>query len=192
MDKIMTPSSWVTTLVYKPLWVLQTMYHAIPWKMANPPSASQPRVFSFFQALRNAPPPEIESLKIGAAGFCWGGKYTVLLAQDAPSSRSTSGPLIDCGFTAHPSYLNVPEDIEGVTLPLSIAVGDNDMQLKGPQALQTKEILEKKTGGDYEVVIMPGAKHGFAIRTNPEDQLQMECAEKAELQALAWFERWLA
>jgi dienelactone hydrolase len=203
MDKIMQPSSWLTTILYKPVYAIQTMFYAIPWKMQNPPSVSQPRVFSFFQALRTSPPPfPTENLKIGAAGFCWGGKYTVLLAHNTPSSRvqrhiegsssGAPGALIDCGYTAHPSYLTVPDDIDAVTLPLSIVVGDNDQALKGPLALQTKEILEKKKAGNYEVNILPGAKHGFAIRTNPEDQLQMECAEKAELQAIAWFERWLA
>ena len=110
-------------------------------------------------------------------------------------SGSPSGnlaPLIDCGYTAHPSDLSVPGDIEAVVLPLSIAVGDNDAVLKGPLALRTKEILEKKKAGEHEVHIIPGAKHNFAIRPNPKDRLQMECAEKAELQAIAWFERWLA
>lgn len=88
--------------------------------------------------------------------------------------------------------LSVPGDIDAVILPLSIAVGDNNMVLKGPLALLTKEILEKKNAGDHEVNIIPGAKHNFAIRPNAEDRFQMECAEKAELQAIAWFERWLA
>jgi dienelactone hydrolase len=204
VDKIVQPAaSWLTTLLYKPLYILQAIFYAIPWRLRNLPFVSKPRVFSFFEALRTSPPPfPTDNLKIGAAGFCWGGKYTVLLAQDTPSSRvhrnpegSTSralGPLIDCGYTAHPSMLSVPGDIDAVILPLSIAVGDNNMVLKGPLALLTKEILEKKNAGDHEVNIIPGAKHNFAIRPNAEDRFQMECAEKAELQAIAWFERWLA
>lgn len=88
--------------------------------------------------------------------------------------------------------MSVPADIEAVTVPLSVAVGNEDMAMKSPLIQQMKEILEIKKKGDHEVVILPGAKHGFAVRQDPEDQLQMEYAEKAEEQAVAWFKRWLA
>lgn len=55
---------------------------------------------------------------------------------------------------------------------------------------QMKDVLEKKD--DHEVVIMQGAKHGFAIRTVPKDPLQMEHADKAEMHAINWFTRWFA
>lgn len=124
-----------------------------------------------------------------------------MLAADTPSSRvarhssqKSTGieSLIDCSFTAHPSFVTVPKDIDAVTLPLSVAVGNEDMAMKGPLIQQMKEILEVKKKGDHEVVILPGAKHGFAIREDPKDQLQMEYAEKAEAQAVAWFGRWFA
>jgi dienelactone hydrolase len=71
-------------------------------------------------------------MKIAVAGFCWGCQYVVMLAQDMPSSRAHRASseanqvesLIDCGFAAHPSQVEVPKEIEGVTIPLSIAVGD--------------------------------------------------------------------
>ena len=75
---------------------------------------------------------------------------------------------------------------------MSVAVGDQDMALKKEQVLQVKEILEVKMKGDHEVVMFEGAKHGFAVRTMPEDKLQLECADKAEGQAIAWFTRWFA
>lgn len=84
----------------------------------------------------------------------------------------------------------MPKDIDDVVVPLSVTVGDDDMYLKGPLAVQTKEILEKKKAGGHQVVILPDAKHGFAIRTDPDDHYQMECAEKAELQAIEWFKMW--
>ncbi len=127
----------------------------------------------------------------------------VRLAHDPPEIRvvrhesqteasSKPEPLIDCGFTAHPSFLVVPKDIEPVQLPLSVSIGDDDMQMKAPKILETKELLEVKKKGDHEVVILPGAKHGFAIRTDPADKYQMECAAKAEDQAISWFTKWLA
>ncbi len=88
--------------------------------------------------------------------------------------------------------VSMPKDIEAVNLPLSVAIGNEDMAMKGPLILQMKEILEVKKKGDHEVVIMPGAKHGFAIRVDPKDELQTEYAEKAEAQAIEWFSRWFA
>jgi len=199
-DKIMTPSSWLTTLFYKPLYVLRALSIALPWIIRVRASVVKPRILSFVQALRTSPPPfATDNLKIGAAGFCWGGKYTVFLAADAPSSRVARHasqqsvgirPLIDCGFTAHPSMVSVPGDIDAVTLPLSVIIGDHDHAMSGPLALQMKEILEVKKKGDHEVVIVPGAKHGFAQRTATHDPLQMEVAQQAEDQAIAWFTRW--
>jgi len=125
----------------------------------------------------------------------------MLLAADAPSSRvyrhesqinsAALEPLIDCAFTAHPSSIEVPKDVEAITIPTSVAIGDKDMVMKAPATLQMKEILDVKKKGDHEVTIMPGAKHGFAIRTHPDDKHEMDCAEKAEEQAIAWFTRWM-
>lgn len=125
----------------------------------------------------------------------------MILAQDTPSSRvhrpgTESGQvqqLVDCAHTSHPSFLKVPDDIEAVssTVPLSIAVGDDDMVLKLPQAQKAKEILEKKNAGDNEVIIYPGGKHGFAVRGDPTDPKQVDIGEEARTQTLSWFERWL-
>jgi dienelactone hydrolase len=99
---------------------------------------------------------------------------------------------MDCAFTAHPSYLDIPTDIEAIKIPISVAVGDEDVQMKPPQIQQMKEILEGKEDGGHEVKIFPGAKHGFAVRNHPDDKREMECAEEAEIQAIEWFKRCFA
>lgn len=203
-NKIKKPASWFDTIFYKPWYILKIASIAVPWLFNTRRSVCKPRILNFFQALRTSPPPfPTTSLKIGAAGFCWGGYYTVQLAQDTPSTRvkrhedqTTSqnalDPLIDCGFTAHPSFLSVPEDLEKVKLPLSVAIGDEDMAMKKEHIGVMKEVLEVKNRGDHEVVILPGAKHGFAVRTDPTDELQNKYAEQAEEQAISWFSKWLA
>ncbi|TVY33575.1 Protein AIM2, partial [Lachnellula cervina] len=76
MDKIMKPGSWLTAVVYKPAYILQTLIQTIPWFIKTRVSVAKPRVFKFVQALRTSPPPfPTDNLKIGAAGFCWGGKH---------------------------------------------------------------------------------------------------------------------
>lgn len=197
MNFITTSASWYTTIFEKPIYILQAIQHMIPFAIRCRESVTKPKVFEFVGALRASP--ETANLKIGAAGFCWGGLYTVKLAQDTPSSRvhrygSEAGqvkPLIDAAFTAHPSMLNVPAEIAGVTLPLSIAVGDLDAMMRISDVQKSKSILEKK-GDDHEVVIFHGAKHGFAVRGDPNDPKQKEDADQAEKQAIEWFSKWLS
>ena len=134
---------------------------------------------------------EAASLPLGAAGFCWGGKFVFLLCSD--SEKAANGKsLIDCGFTAHPSNLVIPADAHAVTLPLSVAVGDVDLVFKIADVQQTKDILEEKGKGTHEVVIIPGAKHGFAIRGDPEDEKAAEKEQQAFEQAVSWFSKWFA
>ncbi|KFY55689.1 hypothetical protein V496_06911 [Pseudogymnoascus sp. VKM F-4515 (FW-2607)] len=197
MSFITSPASWYTTIFEKPIYILQAIQHMVPFAIRCRESVAKPRVFGFVRALRTSP--DTANLKIGAAGFCWGGLYAIKLAQDTPSSRvhrhgSEAGgvqPLIDAAFTAHPSMVKVPTDIVGVTVPLSIAVGDVDFVMKFPDVQKSKSILEKKSD-DHEVVIYPGAKHGFAVRGDPKDPKQKEFADQAEEQAIAWFSKWLS
>ena len=60
------------------------------------------------------------------------------------------------------------------------------------QINQTKEILDKKESSDerYEVAVLPGAKHGFAVRGHPDDVKEKEQAQVAEDQAVRWFAKW--
>jgi dienelactone hydrolase len=202
LDKIMAPAPSIMGTLQKPLYVVQAMSMAIPWKMKTGIPTTYPKVQAFIKGLRTSEPPfKTDNLKIGVAGFCWGGKHTFLLAHDEESTRvqrhesqvnySKPERLVDCAFTAHPSYLEVPKDVDPVTIPISVVVGDKDQVLSGPLAQQTKEILDGKNAG-HEVTILPDAKHGFAVRMHTDDKHEMECAAKAEEQALAWFKKHLA
>lgn len=89
------------------------------WMYRHRAAVSRPVIDRFFTTLRA----ENAKAKIGAAGFCWGGRYVVLLTHaDAPVQ-------IDCAVACHPSMLSVPSDIQKVTKPLSVQLGDKDMMV---------------------------------------------------------------
>jgi len=196
-DAFLTPSKSIfTTLFYKPIWFLRVAIAAIPFLTRNKESIVKPRIWSFHKSLRADP--ETKDMKIGSAGFCWGGKYTILLCQDDEADRvetaspEGSKPLIDAGFTAHPSKMKFPDDYQKVAIPMSVAIGDRDHSMKVEMVKDVKEILEgeKTNTTENQLIIYPGAKHGFAYRANPNDSDQVECAGKAMNQALRWFSKW--
>ena len=108
--------------------------------------------------------------------------------------------LIDCGFTAHPSALELPADMEAVKLPLSVCNGSLDFQLKAEGNGIIKEVFERKEGElnkdgkrgrMFEMEVMEGARHGFAIRGDPGDEEEKRRGQMAEDQAVEFFGRWL-
>ena len=157
--------------------------HFAVFSYFNNPSVVTPRIFGFFKDLREA---EAKDLTLGAAGFCWGGKYVTLLSHDKEKASSGKS-LIDAGFTAHPSLLAIPGDIDPIELPISIVVGDKDIALEHTQAKKIQQMLKEKDDQKHEFVILEGAKHGFAVRGNPHNKKELEQAKVAEYQAVNWF-----
>ncbi|KFA66216.1 hypothetical protein S40285_05088 [Stachybotrys chlorohalonatus IBT 40285] len=199
MDTIMAKGSWYDTLINKPKAMIQAMPLVIPWYRNTKIPDTHPGIVSFLQAVRTSPLPfPTPDLKIGVAGFCWGGKHAMLLARSPPASHvarpgsSAAQPLIDCAWMAHPSFLEVPADGEAAQVPTAIVVGADDMVLKKPDAEKLKQVLEAK-GDGFEVTILTqgGAAHGFAVRTHPDNKEEMDRAAEAEEMALKWFGRWL-
>jgi dienelactone hydrolase len=147
---------------------------------------SHPVVRDFFSQLRKE---EGTNLAVGVAGFCWGGKHAVLLAQGA---EVDGRPLIDAAFAGHPSWLDIPGDIEKLTKPVAFAIGDRDSQVSVEQADQIKAVVEALPDGvKGEVRVYKNCGHGFCIRADvsSKDSEIAEQAVEAENQCIAWFER---
>ncbi len=78
---------------------------------------------------------------VGAANsFCW--------CALTPTKISSCASLIDAGFTAHPSMLVMPTDIEKVKLPLCISNGTLDIHLKPDGMEVVKGIFKEKEKGE--------------------------------------------
>lgn len=117
------------------LWAqLAKIYHAfnvarylIPFFIFCRAGVARPKIASFLGSLKTQTHPD---LPIGTAGFCWGGKWVTELCWDGEMNRTRGGEKVTmCGFTAHPSLLKFPEDVERVRLPLSVAAAENDGQM---------------------------------------------------------------
>jgi dienelactone hydrolase len=154
----------------------------LPFIIYNWPSRAWPRVKGFFEQLRKE---EGASLSVGAAGFCWGGKQVVLLGRgDTIDGR----PLIDAGFTGHPSFLSLPSDIEKLELPVSFAMGDHDEQISVAKAESIKAIVEAKPeSARGEAKIYSQAGHGFCVRADHDFPDSLKQADESTEQCIAWF-----
>ena len=117
----------------------------------------------------------------------------VVLAKGSQQLDGT--PLCDVAFTAHPSGLAVPGDVEGLTVPLSISIGTDDFVLPMAGVKKIQDVFEKKNtasenAGRAEIKVVKGARHGFACRADPEDETQAKQTKVAEDQAVEWFGNW--
>ena len=174
-------SNTVGLLILARYYTVRIMMGIIPQKIFACFSVSMPQVESFVTAVREN---ETTNIPLGAAGYCWGGKHVVNLAHG--KTAKSGKPLIDAAFVAHPSHLAIPDEIEKVMQPLSIAIGDNDLALKPAGVIQIKEILDRKVDVRSEVTVYPGARHGFAVRSNPGVEKEEKQAEEAREQAVNW------
>jgi dienelactone hydrolase len=173
--------------VVKPYHIASVLSGFIPFIARNYPGKSYPVVESFFSAMRFSTDAKTP---IGAAGFCWGGKHTVLLAHGASTDvNGVSTRLIDAGFTGHPSFLSVPGDIEKLVVPVSFALGELDSVLKGENVGVVKRVVEEKEEVGGEVKVYLGAGHGFCVRADTAVGDSSRQAEEAEEQAVAFFQR---
>ena len=89
----------------------------------------------------------------------------------------------------------MPTDLEKVKLPLCISNGTQDIHLKPHHMEKIKEMFaakEKEYGeGMFEMNVIEGARHGFAVRGNPGDEEEKARGQLAEDQAVEFFGRLL-
>ena len=93
-----------------------------PWLAKHREAISKPLIDKFISDVRAIP----GTGKVGAIGFCWGGRYAILAAHGE----------VDAAYACHPSLVAVPGDFEPVTMPLSLAVGDKDSLLDNDHGRQ--------------------------------------------------------
>ncbi|KAK3361103.1 Alpha/Beta hydrolase protein [Lasiosphaeria ovina] len=175
--------------VRKAWYVAQIAYYVVPWLFFNRWAVSWPIVRAFFEAVRSDA--ATAALPVGAAGFCWGAKHCIFLTHP-DSVTPAGGPLVDAIFIAHPSVVKYPADVDKVARPASLAIGDKDMTMTMEHIALTRRAWDAKKGVvDTEVVVYPGANHGFAVRVDHFNENLLKHYQEAEEQAVRWFTKHL-
>ncbi|MCJ1312700.1 hypothetical protein MMC25_006376 [Agyrium rufum] len=124
--------------------------------------------------------------KMGAVGYCWGGKY---VAKGLNAADKEGGGLYAAGFTAHPSFIS-EEELSGIQGPLSIAAAETDA-IFPPDKRHTSEAILKETGQHYQINLFSGVQHGFAVRADLSSPAAKFAKEQAFYQAIQWFDHHL-
>ena len=78
-------------------------------------------------------------------------------------------------------------------VPMSVSAGSDDFVLSMEDVKKIEKAFTEKGGGakGFEVFIVEGGKHGFAVRGNPEKEEEARHCQEAEDQAVDWFSKWL-
>lgn len=63
--------------------------------------------------------------RLGAIGFCFGGRYSIIAAGGAE-------PRVDAYVAVHPSQVGVPADVEAVCRPGLFVLAESDPRFSGP------------------------------------------------------------
>ncbi|CAI6337293.1 unnamed protein product [Periconia digitata] len=148
------------------------------WRARHPISEIDSIVASTIAYIKSQPS---SSQKLGAVGYCLGGKHV-------PRFMAT-GRGIDVGFIAHPSNLTT-EEVQAISGPISIAVGEFDNQWTKPLRRGAIDILESRNA-TYQQNLYSGAFHGFGVRPNVNVTRERYAKEAAYVQAIQWMDAWL-
>jgi dienelactone hydrolase len=181
-----------------------------PWLIKHREVVSEPLISDFINTVRQIP----GTNKVGAIGFCWGGRYAILQAH-GKKEGSVGG--VDAAYACHPSLVAIPADFEPVTMPLSLALGDEDSLLDQKSVGQIQDVLAKKTDVPHEIrvrvsnfleltrrcwetmmltwhlaQIYENQVHGFALRSDWSSDKDKKAMDEAEKQGIEWFQKYLS
>jgi carboxymethylenebutenolidase len=114
--------------------------------------------------------PDVKKGKIGAIGWCMGGRYSLALAVEQPTLAAVVA-----------YYGAPPTDEASIAKIKSPILGNYGADDKGPSPEQVKafEAAMKKAGKSIDVKIYEGAGHAFANPNNPWHGYREEAAKDA-------------
>ncbi|KAL8950481.1 MAG: hypothetical protein Q9222_003497 [Ikaeria aurantiellina] len=134
-----------------------------------------------------------------AVGYCFGGKYVLLLGSELPDTVAKgqavkdeeqgvvkAGPQIKAGAIAHGTMIT-KEDIEGLKAPVTMACTENDQLFPDDVRAEGQKYLVDNNI-PHEIQVFPGVPHGFATVGEYEDVKIQEAQKAAFEQMLSWLQ----
>jgi carboxymethylenebutenolidase len=120
--------------------------------------------------------------RVGAIGWCMGGRYTLQLA--------TVEPQLAAAVAYYGAPPTDPAALAAIKAPVLGNFGAED---KGPTPEQAKAFAEvlQKAGKVADVKVYPGAGHAFANVNNPWGGYRKEAAEDAWARSSAFLAKYL-
>jgi len=123
--------------------------------------------------------------KLGVTGFCWGGRMTWLFAAHQPKIKAAVAWYGPVNSARTPLTPKAPLDLAAsIKVPVLGLYGEADTGIKVADVEAMRAAL-KAAGGKSEIVIYPGAQHGFHADYRPS--YNKEAAEDGWKRLLAWF-----
>jgi carboxymethylenebutenolidase len=143
--------------------------------MGTPPDQALRDLRAGFAYLQSRP--EVNKDRVGAIGWCMGGRYTLQLA--------TVEPKLAAAVAYYGAPPTDPAAIAAIQAPVLGSFGAED---KGPTPEQARafEAAMKKAGKAVDVKVYDGAGHAFANVNNPWGGYRKEAAEDAWARTIAF------
>ena len=149
--------------------------------MKHREAVSKPIIDKFIDHVKHIP----GTGKVGALGFCWGGRYAILATHGGAGG-------VDAGYACHPAMVGIPADLDPVSKPLSLAFGDQDSLVNQEAVGQFIDVLGKKKDIPHEIRIYEDQIHGFAVRGDENNEKDKKAMDDAFKQGIDWFNKYLS
>jgi len=135
--------------------------------------------------------PGVKADRMGVTGWCWGGSTTYQVAATNPDMKAAVawyGPPARPypGASGPVTGFDLAKDIK---IPLLGLYGETDQNPKPEDVKKFEELLKQQGNKNVEMVIYPGASHGFHADYRPS--YNKEAADDAWKRCTAWFAKYL-
>jgi carboxymethylenebutenolidase len=129
-----------------------------------------------------------DSARLGITGFCWGGRITWLYCAHSPQVKAGAawyGRLVGQSTELQPKY---PVEVAAaLKVPVLGLYGGDDQSIPLESIERMRSIL-KAAGNPSDIVVYPGAAHGFHADYRPS--YKKDAAEDGWRRLLEWFRKY--